>query len=98
MARSPFCRGETTDWRADFKFFVGPDNFIKLLEGGYDPPGKPGSIGGKPISDIARQRAASFSKLQTGEITDAEFEIERAEFDRLERQRIAACGREAAHA
>lgn len=40
VERSPFCRGETTDWKADFKFFVRPDNFVKLIEGGYDPPQK----------------------------------------------------------
>lgn len=41
IERSPFCRGETKqDWRADFKFMVRPDNFAKLLEGGYDPPNR----------------------------------------------------------
>lgn len=48
----------------------------------------------KPLSDIGRQRAASFTKLQAGEITDAEFERERTRLDRLEadqrRERISA--------
>ncbi len=42
VARSPFCRGEVKDWRADFKFFVVPDNFVKLLEGGDDRSARPG--------------------------------------------------------
>lgn len=94
VARSPFCRGEVKDWKADFKFFVVPDNFVKLLEGGYDPPGKVTSITGKPMTDIDRQRAELFGKLQAGSINDAEFERERARLDRLEadhrRERIPA--------
>jgi len=92
--RSPFCRGETKDWRADFKFFVVPDNFVKLLEGGYDPPSKVTPISAKPMSDIDRQRTAIFGKLQAGEITDEQFERERTRLDRLEadqrRERMTA--------
>ncbi|SNT05761.1 hypothetical protein SAMN06295912_13525 [Sphingomonas laterariae] len=49
VERSPFCRGETKpDWRADFKFMVRPDNFAKLLEGGYDAPRRQQSPPGQP--------------------------------------------------
>lgn len=35
VERSPFCRGEKTDWRADFDFFLQTKSFTKLLEGAY---------------------------------------------------------------
>lgn len=36
VERSPFCRGETGDWKADIGFLSRPDNFAKLIEGGFD--------------------------------------------------------------
>lgn len=35
LERSPLCRGEKTDWRADFDFFLQTKSFTKLLEGAY---------------------------------------------------------------
>jgi hypothetical protein len=35
LERSPFCRGERTDWKADFDFFLQAKSFTKLLEGAY---------------------------------------------------------------
>lgn len=35
VERSPFCRGEKTDWKADFDFFLQTKSFTKLLEGAY---------------------------------------------------------------
>lgn len=35
IERSPFCRGEKTDWKADFDFFLQSKSFTKLLEGAY---------------------------------------------------------------
>lgn len=35
LERSPFCRGERTDWKADFDFFLQTKSFTKLLEGAY---------------------------------------------------------------
>lgn len=32
---SPFCRGETSDFKADFDFFLQTKSFTKLLEGAY---------------------------------------------------------------
>jgi hypothetical protein len=59
----------------------------------YPPRHSGGGSSAKPISDIDRQRGAMFAKLRAGKITDAEFETERARLDKLERDRIAACGR-----
>ena len=53
VKRSPFCRGEVNDFRADLGFLTRPDNFAKLLEGGFEPrngqqrtngPAPPGSF------------------------------------------------------
>ena len=35
VERSPFCRGEKSDWKADFDFFLQTKSFTKLLEGAY---------------------------------------------------------------
>ena len=35
LERSPFCRGERSDWKADFDFFLQTKSFTKLLEGAY---------------------------------------------------------------
>lgn len=35
VERSPLCRGEKTDWKADFDFFLQTKSFTKLLEGAY---------------------------------------------------------------
>lgn len=35
LERSPLCRGEKTDWKADFDFFLQTKSFTKLLEGAY---------------------------------------------------------------
>jgi len=35
LERSPFCRGEKSDWKADFDFFLQTKSFTKLLEGAY---------------------------------------------------------------
>ena len=54
---------------------------------GVFPPKDIGNDNGhpaKPSSDTDRQRTAAFAKLQAGEITDAEFERERARLDRQE--------------
>lgn len=48
---------------------------------------------GKPGSEIERELGANFARLQAGNITDTEFERERARLQRLERDRIANCGR-----
>jgi hypothetical protein len=37
IGKSPFCRGETSDFRADLGFLTRPDNFAKLIEGGFAP-------------------------------------------------------------
>jgi hypothetical protein len=40
VERSSFCRGENNrGWRADIGFMIRPDNFAKLIEGGFDPKG-----------------------------------------------------------
>ena len=41
IAHSPFCRGEKTDWRADFDFVLQPSSMTKLMEGSYDQVQKP---------------------------------------------------------
>jgi len=33
---SPFCRGETSSWRANFDFLLQESSFTKLMEGVYD--------------------------------------------------------------
>ena len=38
VGRSPFCRGETGNWRASFDFVLQASSFQKLREGTYDPP------------------------------------------------------------
>lgn len=35
LERSSFCRGERSDWKADFDFFLQTKSFTKLLEGAY---------------------------------------------------------------
>lgn len=61
VKRSPFCRGEVNDFRADLGFLTRPDNFAKLLEGGFEPrngqqrtsgPAPPGSF----IAAMKRER------------------------------------------
>jgi hypothetical protein len=41
LERSPFLRGEVTDWRADLDWFVKPKNFAKVLSERYVDGGKP---------------------------------------------------------
>lgn len=36
IRKSPFLRGEKTDWRADFDFLLQEKSFTKLMEGAYD--------------------------------------------------------------
>lgn len=36
LKESSFCRGEKTNWKADFDFLISESKFIKLMEGGYD--------------------------------------------------------------
>lgn len=42
VERSPFCLGKNErGWRADIGFLLRPDNFVKLIEGGFGPREEP---------------------------------------------------------
>jgi len=66
VERSPFCRGENQrGWRADIGFLLRPDNFQKLIEGGYDAPGsaKPRRVD-TPMTPDQIQNAIRFNEDQ----------------------------------
>lgn len=51
---SPFCRGETGTWRADFDFVLQESSFVKLMEGKYDGRGGKDSTGARSPAQAMR--------------------------------------------
>lgn len=74
---SPFCRGEVSNWRADFDFAVRESSFIKLLEGKYD--GSKGPQQGSRRSS-AQQLSDALSDLRA-DLTGARSVVGHGDFD-----------------
>lgn len=77
MAASDFHSGRDGKWtEGDFSWLMKPDRFVKMLERGDRA---------KPAAPAAKPSVAGgslFARLQAGEITQAEFEAERARLSR----------------
>lgn len=50
LRESPFLRGDSGDWRADFDFLMRPSKLLKVIEGGYSQ-GAPAGPGGSGYDD-----------------------------------------------
>lgn len=65
VARSKFLRGENDrGWRADLGFLLRPDNFVKLLEGGYGSDAEPAAGTGERVSP-EQYRATQLARAET---------------------------------
>lgn len=77
MAASDFHSGRDGKWtEGDFSWLMKPDRFVKMLERGDRA---------KPAAPAAKPSVAGgslFARLQAGEITQSEFEAERARLSR----------------
>jgi len=61
VGQSEFCRGKNErSWRADFTFMLQPENFVKLIEGGFGPSlqqGNEKSLSKEPETRAELERA-----------------------------------------
>lgn len=65
MALSPFCRGETTSWKASVDFLLQPDTHVKVMEGNYDRG--PDARRKTRAEDVSDANAALFAAVERGE-------------------------------
>jgi hypothetical protein len=60
VGRSEFCQGKNErSWCADIGFLLRPDNFVKAIEGGYEPRDKPSR---NPLNETDLRRGIAWAE------------------------------------